>query len=194
MVLLFLFSLIFSHQYFPTSVKSKENKGWDWTCPWIAEDGAQRDAENRYLARMQSGYRDKHCPSTTEAKTQGVREAEARSVFTRRGLSGGWSRRQTSGYRREVMGTPSREHRELGCEDSQTSGPQKELWNDRETRQRFPEVLKYNYRDWIWDDNKPHPGEVYTKGSSLAPTIVEYFFPMRKAPPLNHQSFSKVKP
>ena len=71
MVLLFLFSLIFSHQYFPTSVKSKENKGWDWTCPWIAEDGAQRDAENRYLARMQSGYRDKHCPSTTEAKTRG---------------------------------------------------------------------------------------------------------------------------
>lgn len=60
------------------------------------------------------------------------------------------------------MGTPSRAHRQLGCENSQTSGPPKELWNDRETQERFPEVLKCNYKDWIWGDNKPHPAEKFT--------------------------------
>ena len=29
-------------------------------------------------------------------------------------------------------------------------------------KERFPEVLKCNYKDWIWDDNKPHPAEKFT--------------------------------
>ena len=46
----------------------------------LPEGGAKRDAENRYPARMKSGYRDEHCLSTAEAKTLGLREAETRNV------------------------------------------------------------------------------------------------------------------